>query len=272
MTGADWSDENALAIALYLDGSDDPDRAEDGTWLLDDDFLVLVNAWWQPLDFAIPATGDGTTWQSIDTYDPARPATAAPLRAGGLQTVSPRSITVLRSPQAVAERAVELAVSALDLNALLDRVDLNALLDRIDLNRQLARVDVEAVVDRVDVEAVVDRVDVNAVVDGVDVNAVVDRVDVEAVVDRVDVEAVVDRVDVNAVVERVDIDELVEQTDLGAVIAASSSGVASDVLDVVRSQTVGLDEFIARWIGRLRRRPYTGPPGPAGGLPAKAGS
>ena len=28
-------------------------------------------------------------------------------------------------PQAVAERAVELAVSALDLNALLDRVDLN---------------------------------------------------------------------------------------------------------------------------------------------------
>jgi hypothetical protein len=24
---ADWSDENALAIALYLDGSDDPDRA-----------------------------------------------------------------------------------------------------------------------------------------------------------------------------------------------------------------------------------------------------
>ena len=33
--------------------------------------------------------------------------------------------------------------------------------------------------------------------------------------------------------------------------AASSSGVAGDVLDVVRSQAVGLDEFIARWIGRL---------------------
>jgi len=29
---------------------------------------------------------------------------------------------------------------------------------------------------------------------------------------------------------------------------------------MVRSQTVGLDEFIARWIGRLRGRPYTGPP------------
>ena len=100
MTGADWSDENALAIALYLDGSDDPDQAEDGTLLLDDDFLVLVNAWWQPLGFTIPATRDATTWQTaIDTYDPARPAAASPLRAGGQLTVGPRSVTVLRSPR-----------------------------------------------------------------------------------------------------------------------------------------------------------------------------
>jgi hypothetical protein len=35
-----WSDANALTVAPYLDGSDDPDRAADGTWLLDDDFLV----------------------------------------------------------------------------------------------------------------------------------------------------------------------------------------------------------------------------------------
>ncbi len=100
MTATDWSDENALAIALYLDGSDDPDRAEDGTPMLDDDFLVLVNAWWQPLGYTVPATRSGTTWQTaIDTYDPAKPAAAAPLRAGGQLTVGPRSITVLRSPR-----------------------------------------------------------------------------------------------------------------------------------------------------------------------------
>jgi len=40
---------------------------------------------------------------------------------------------------------------------------------------------------------------------------------------------------------------------------------------MVRSQTVGLDEFIARWIGRLRRRPYTGPPGPPDRLWPSAG-
>ena len=68
--------------------------------------------------------------------------------------------------------------------------------------------------------------------------------------------------DLNEIITRIDVAALVEQTDLGAIIAASSSGVAGEVLNVVRSQTVGLDEFIARWIGRLRRRPYTGPPGP----------
>ena len=112
--------------------------------------------------------------------------------------------------QAVAERAVELVVSALDVNALLDDVDVNAVLDRIDLNHLL------------------------------------------------------EQVDLNAVIGRIDIDALAEQTDLGAIIARSSSGVASEALDAVRSHTVELDEFIARWVGRLRRRPYTGPPGPPG--------
>ena len=120
--------------------------------------------------------------------------------------------------QAVAQRAVEIVVSALDVNALLDRVDLNAVLDQVDIGQ------------------------------------------------------VLDRIDLNGIAERIDVEALVEQTDLGAIIARSSSGVASDVLDVVRSQTVGLDEFIARWMGRLRRRPYTGPPGPPDGLRAKAGS
>ena len=82
--------------------------------------------------------------------------------------------------------------------------------------------------------------------------------------DRIDLDRLLERIDLNELVKHIDIEALVKQTDLGAVIAASSSGVAGKVLNVVRSQTVGLDEFIARWIGRLRRRPYTGPPGPPG--------
>ena len=76
----------------------------------------------------------------------------------------------------------------------------------------------------------------------------------------------------HAIAQRIDVEALVEQTDLGAVIARSSSGIAGDLLDAVRSRTVGADEVIARWVARLRRRPYTGPPGPPAGLRAMARS
>jgi len=84
------------------------------------------------------------------------------------------------------------------------------------------------------------------------------------VIGKVDLDAVIDRVDMNAVVQRIDLEALVEQTDLGSIIAKSSGGMASDLVDAVRSRTVGVDESIARWVARLRRRPYPGPPGPPG--------
>ncbi len=101
MTGADWANPSALSLAIYLDGSDDPDRAEDGTPLLDDDFLVLFNAWWEPLEFVIPGTRDEQTWRAeIDSYDPPATAVAPERHAGDPVTVGPRSVTVLRSPRA----------------------------------------------------------------------------------------------------------------------------------------------------------------------------
>jgi len=129
----------------------------------------------------------------------------------------------------------------------------------------------QAVAERA-VELVVSAVNVNAVLDQVDLNAVLDQVDINRVLDRIDLDRLLERMDLNDIVKGIDVEALVKQTDLGAVIAAASSGVAGDVLDVVRSQTVGLDEFIARWIGRLRRRPYTGPPGPPDRLRPGAGS
>ena len=100
MTDGDWSDPNALALGIYLDGSDDPDRAADGSLLLDDDFLVLVNAWWEPLDFTVPPTRPGQAWQpEIDSYDPDRAAGAAQRRAGDRVTAGPRSVCVLRGPR-----------------------------------------------------------------------------------------------------------------------------------------------------------------------------
>jgi hypothetical protein len=105
-------------------------------------------------------------------------------------------------------------------------------------------------------------VDIDRLLDRVDVNRLLDRVDLDRLLDRVDVAQVADRVDVNALAARIDINSLAQQSDLGAVIAKSSGSVASDALDVVRSQAVGLDEFIGRWAGRLRRRSRPELPGP----------
>ena len=100
MTEADWADTGARALALYLDGSDDPDRAEDGGLLVDDDFLVLVNGWWEPLEFTVPPTRAGQSWYGeLDTFETAARPSPIPPAAGGTVSLGPRSIVVLRGPR-----------------------------------------------------------------------------------------------------------------------------------------------------------------------------
>jgi glycogen operon protein len=101
MNAADWADPSALSLAIYLDGSDDPDRAEDGTLMMDDDFMVMINAWWEPLDFVLPATRAAARWKAeIDTYEPEAAPAAPERRAGDKVTVGPRSVAVLRAARA----------------------------------------------------------------------------------------------------------------------------------------------------------------------------
>ena len=101
MRGANWADPNSRSVSIFLDGSDDPDRASDGSLLLDDDFLLLVNAWWEQLSFSLPRTAHEGPWRvELDSYslsDPIPDRGASPLRAGGQVNVGPRSILVLRS-------------------------------------------------------------------------------------------------------------------------------------------------------------------------------
>ena len=100
MTDENWSDPNGRSLCLYLDGNDDPDRAADGALLVDDDFLVMVNAWWEQLDFVIPPTRPGQSWhREVDTFEPARVSPPQSPTAGATVTVGPRSVMVLRSPR-----------------------------------------------------------------------------------------------------------------------------------------------------------------------------
>jgi isoamylase len=102
MTQGDWDDRDALALGVYLDGSDAPDTGPDSQPMFDDDFLVLVNGWWEKLEFTIGDCRPGLEWRAeIDTFDPAKEGTpAAPiLRLGDKVTVGPRSVMVLRGPR-----------------------------------------------------------------------------------------------------------------------------------------------------------------------------
>src|SRR6185436_10262499 len=88
--------------AIYLDGHDAPDRAEDGSFLIDDDFLLLINSWWEPLDFVLPTTRE---WQQcwsavVDTFQPSAVDGAPELLSGETRTVGARSVVVLRAPSA----------------------------------------------------------------------------------------------------------------------------------------------------------------------------
>ncbi len=95
MTVEDWSNPSARSVGLFIDGSTDPDVRPDGTPMVDDDFLILVNAWWEPLTFAVPADLHNHRWEVVcDTFDPARKATVAQEL-----TVGPRSTVILHSPR-----------------------------------------------------------------------------------------------------------------------------------------------------------------------------
>jgi glycogen operon protein len=97
MTVENWRDPGARCVALYLDGADDPDYDAGGNPLVDDDFLLLVNAWWEPLDFTIPIARTGQTWHPvIDTYESMGTAASGEVVVGGHVTVRPRSIVVLQ--------------------------------------------------------------------------------------------------------------------------------------------------------------------------------
>ena len=94
MTEEDWADAEARSIALFIDGAMDPDATAPGNAVIDDDFLILINSWWEPLTFDVPADLLARPWAvACDTYDPAR-ASAVPKS----RDVGPRSVLVLCAP------------------------------------------------------------------------------------------------------------------------------------------------------------------------------
>jgi isoamylase len=90
----DWRDPYARALGVFLNGDEIPGREADGRPIVDARFLILLNAWWEPLDFAVAGPPYGANWQRVlDTADPA--VAAHPV--GDRVTVAGRSLVVLQT-------------------------------------------------------------------------------------------------------------------------------------------------------------------------------
>lgn len=147
---------------------------------------------------------------------------------------------------------------------IVDRVDVGEVVERIDPNELLERVDPNELLDRIDVDRLLERIDVDALVGRIDVNHLLDRVDVDRLLDRVEPDRLLDRVDVDRMLERVDVNQIVERTELGAVIARSTTGVFTELVDLVRVQLTALDVALGAVPARLLRRRAKQVPGRPG--------
>lgn len=99
------------------------------------------------------------------------------------------------------------------------------------------------------VQGVVGRV-VDLVVDQIDFTSVVARVPVDEIVDQVDVDAIVARLDIGAITERA-----LDAVDITAIVRESTTGLAGETIDVVRTQAMVGDRIAGGLVDRVLRRP-----------------
>ncbi|MFD8754279.1 glycogen debranching protein GlgX [Kitasatospora sp. NPDC059577] len=100
MTKRNWGASYAKSLTVFLNGHaiSEPDRR--GGRIVDDSFLLMFNAHFEPLEFTVPA-GHGQEWQVVvDTAQPRLPApgTGARVKAGDTLWLVDRSLMVLQRP------------------------------------------------------------------------------------------------------------------------------------------------------------------------------
>jgi glycogen operon protein len=102
MNDSDWSAGWTRSVMAYVDGTRDPDLDERGRPILDDDLLLVVNGWWEPLTFTLPDRGIPRAWRrEVDSFAGeagaagGRGSGATKLAAGATLVVQPRSLVLL---------------------------------------------------------------------------------------------------------------------------------------------------------------------------------
>ncbi|MFC7917913.1 glycogen debranching protein GlgX [Streptomyces sp. NPDC057386] len=99
MTEDDWTRSDAHSVGVFLNGDAiaEPDRY--GRPVVDDSFLLLFNAFWEPVVFRLPGPLYGERWTAcLDTAEADGAPDETEHKAGGDVTVAARSLVVLLRP------------------------------------------------------------------------------------------------------------------------------------------------------------------------------
>lgn len=97
MDDTDWHQSYARTVAVFLNGDAISETGGRGEAVVDDSFLLLLNAHSGALDFTLPPGGYGKSWTVVlDTDGSAEPGTV--LDAGTGLTVTGHSVVVLTRP------------------------------------------------------------------------------------------------------------------------------------------------------------------------------
>jgi glycogen operon protein len=100
MTDQQWHESFARSLGVFLSGRALNERNERGKVVIDSDFLLLVNAHHEQMDFDIPMTPADAYWTlRLDTSDPAGFDIASRvLRPGETYTVQGRALALFEYP------------------------------------------------------------------------------------------------------------------------------------------------------------------------------
>jgi isoamylase len=97
MTQDDWDRGDAFALGVILNGDEIPSPTARGEPISDESFIVLFNAWREPVTFLLPPERFGRGWiHELSTVEPERAANGDELAAGATCQVAARALYVLR--------------------------------------------------------------------------------------------------------------------------------------------------------------------------------
>ena len=92
----DWSNTHAFSMMIYLNGSDIPEVDWYGNRMVDNDFILIFNAHYEPIMFTLPDERYGKKWRLVvDTHNPKGPELN--YEAGFAITAQSRSFLLLMS-------------------------------------------------------------------------------------------------------------------------------------------------------------------------------